>query len=61
MKTFEIKRVIFGGLRFMDVQNVRAANPRTAAARFSMQTIKPKHGNYAVFQYGQLKLKFEVK
>ncbi|NOY50443.1 MAG: hypothetical protein GXO88_07775 [Chlorobi bacterium] len=61
MKTFIIKVTIFGGLRFKEVEKVRAANPRSAADRFSMQTIKPRPGEYGVFQYGQLKHEFEIK
>jgi len=61
MKTFIIKKAIFGGTRFKEVEKVRAANPRRAADRFSMQTIKPRPGDYAVFQYGELKHEFEIK
>jgi hypothetical protein len=61
MKTYEIKRALFGGRAYKTVQYIHAINVNQAITRFTDQTIRPHHGHYAAFFQGEMKKKFEVK
>ena len=59
MRVFKIKRKLFG--KYKEVETVRAANERNAFTRFTMQTLQPPSGRYAIFYQGNLKKEFKFK